>query len=87
MTRKKKKEKEDQYKFEYKPDRQSRLAKIQRKRKKKEKEKVALPNDRDQIVFNPLREGRAPHHSKRPSPMVAEDVKKLKDNTKIIKKK
>lgn len=79
MTRKKKNK--DQYKFEYKKDWKSRLAKIQKKKKAK------IPNDRDQIVFNPLREGRAPHHFRRPSPMVEDDVKKFKENTKIIKQK
>ncbi len=79
MTRKKKDK--DQYKFEYNKDWKSRLAKIQKKKK------AEIPNDRDQIVFNPLREGRAPHHFKRPSPMIEDDVKKFKENTKVIKQK
>lgn len=78
MTRKEKNK--DPYKFECKKDWESRLAKIENKNKKKAK----IPNDRDQIVYNPLREGRAPHHSKRPFPMVAEDVKKLKRSNKIV---
>ncbi len=79
MTKKKK----NPFKHKQKENWQSKLAKIQKRNKKKNKPEI--PNDRDQIVFNPLREGRAPHHSKRLSPMVGEDVKKLKENTKIIK--
>ncbi|CAG0967112.1 hypothetical protein METP2_01166 [Methanosarcinales archaeon] len=81
MTRKK--INKDIYKFEYKKDWKNRLAKIQKKKNKKAK----IPNDRDHIVFNPLREGRAPHHFRRPSPMVEDDLKKFKENTKIIQQK
>lgn len=64
---------------------ESKLAKIQKRNKKKNKPEI--PNDRDQIVFNPLREGRASHHFKRPSPMVEDEVKKFKENNKVIKQK
>ncbi len=80
MTRKKKNK--GQHKNKHNKDWKSKLARIEKKRKKRQE----VPNDRDQIVFNPLREGRAPNHFKEVPPLYREEFKELQEKHKVIEK-